>query len=129
MPYSTTIESRDSYIFVHVSGQRQRGSEADDSLQIWKQVASLCREKNTRGLLTVLDIGGRLPASAAYQIVTTLESIGVPRQLVVALVDLNAESLQDNLFSETVALNRGYRVRVFGDEQEALQWLLEKIEL
>ncbi|MBN1264718.1 MAG: hypothetical protein JXA25_04445 [Anaerolineales bacterium] len=126
MAYNTRIEIMESYIRIEVSGERPRGREAEPSLEIWKEVAGFCEEHPKHAILAVQNLSGRLPAGAAYQIGTSLDTVGIPRRTKIALVDLNIESLPDNLFSATVAQNRGYQGRVFSNEADAVQWLLEK---
>ena len=75
-----------------------------------------------------MNLGGRLPTMAGYQIATTLDNIGIPRRTRIALVDLNSDSRQDNEFAATVAVNRGYMARIFSSEEDALKWLLENNE-
>ena len=74
--------------------------------------------------LLVLNLSGPLSPMDAFDIVSTSEEIGSQRQFRVAMVDQNTESAEDTHFTEIVAGNRAFPVRVFDNEQDALDWLL-----
>jgi hypothetical protein len=125
MGYESVITVERSYIRVELSGERERGREAEDSLRVWEEVIQILKESGIHAILAVLNLDGRLPTMAGYQIATTLDTIGIPRRTRIALVDLNSDSRPDNEFAATVAVNRGYMARIFSSEEDALKWLLE----
>jgi hypothetical protein len=53
------------------------------------------------------------------------EEFGWSRRFKLAIVDVNEDSRKDNLFTETVAVNRGYNVKIFDNENDAKEWLLQ----
>ena len=64
---------------------------------------------------------------------STVEIYHIPGMLDTTGIDLSwkraivaAGDLKDYRFFETVARNRGYRVRVFTDQDQAMYWLREK---
>ena len=61
---------------------------------------------------------------ASYDIVDRAEEFGWSKRFRLALVDCNEASRKDNLFTETVAVNRFYSLLVFDNEQDAKGWLL-----
>jgi hypothetical protein len=84
-----------------------------------------CRSHGVNKLLAVFKMTGRLPATDAHEIFSNPEEYGWSRDIKVAVVDENPESQEDSLFSETVAVNRAYNTRVFEDETDAREWLLD----
>lgn len=124
MSYHIVMEIREDYLRVEVSGHRDPGDEVARSLESWRKVANICREHDIRAVLTILNLSGRLPILAAYNIGTSLSETGLPKSTRFAVVDMNEDSREGNLFSETVATNRGYVGRVFANEDAALAWLL-----
>jgi len=126
MVYEASITIEEFYVRVELSGERERGREAEDSLRVWEEVIQVLKENDLQAILSILSLGGRLPTMAGYQIATTLDKIGIPRQTRIALVDLNSDSRSDNEFAATVAVNRGYLARTFCSEEQALEWLLEE---
>ena len=75
-------------------------------------------------ILVISRATGRIPTLEGYEVAGHSEEFGWSRDYKLALVDLNEESLQDNLFAETVAVNRGFNVKVFDNVKEAEIWLL-----
>ncbi len=73
--------------------------------------------------LLVLNLKGPLSPMDSFDIVATSEEIGWQRHFRVAMVDCNTESAEDTHFTEVVASNRAFPVRVFDNEEDALAWL------
>jgi len=124
MAYDIRMEIREGYLRVDVSGKREPGKEAERSIESWKDVARICKEHDLHAVLTILNLSGRLPVFAAYDIISTLSDVGLRGRYKLAVVDLNDASREDNLFAETVARNRGFSVRTFSNEEDALAWML-----
>ena len=125
MPYQVVIQENPDHIRVKVSGQRTRGQEVRDSIDALVQVVDVCQKKGITRILMIWDIPGRLSTMSAYDLADSAPEWGWDRRLKLAIVHLYAESLESNLFTETVAVNRGFRVKMFDDEHEARSWLLE----
>ena len=124
MPYDVTIQPFDDHIRACVSGTRVPGQAVANADLVGKNLVELCREKRINKVLLVLDLSGRLSAVDAYEIVSSSEQYGWSREIKLAFVDLNSESLEDSYFTETVAVNRAFPMRVFDNEEDALHWLL-----
>jgi hypothetical protein len=125
MPYETIIEPFENYIRVEVSGDRQPGREVDDAFSTGRQITTACRSHGVNKLLVIFRMTGRLRATEAHEIYSNPEEFGWSRDIRVALVDENPESHEGSLFAETVAVNRAYDTRVFENETEARDWLLD----
>jgi hypothetical protein len=124
MPYDFSIEEEEDHIRVSVSGDRIRGREVKDIIPVWSSVADICRERKINRVLAVFQLTGSLPTMRSYDIVTKAKEFGWSRHFHLAIVDHNVVSRQNNLFTETVAVNRGYQVSIFDNEQHAKEWLL-----
>lgn len=124
MPYRCVVTTTADYLRVDVSGDWRLGQELADASAVWKQVSEACRNQACTRVLAVWDVAGRLPTVSAYALAAHPESFGWDRSIKAAVVHRHKERLQDSLFAETVGVNRGYDVKVFGDEEKALAWLL-----
>jgi hypothetical protein len=125
MPYDFTIHNKGDHIRAEISGKRIRNKEVEDMVRVLFHVTDFCRKEGISRILIISSLTGRIPAIAAYEIAQYTEKHGWNRSFKIADVDLNKESLEDSLFIETVAVNRGYRFRVFDNEKDAESWLLE----
>lgn len=125
MPYDFSISVFGDYIRVEVSGDRIKGRELKDIAVVWSAVANKCRETDIRRVLAVLQLSGNVPTIQSYDIVMNAASFGWSKYFHLAIVDLNEVSRDQNLFTETVAVNRGYTIKIFDNEQDAGEWLLD----
>ncbi len=126
MCYDYKIETKQEYLMVIVNGQRRRGHETRDSGEYLKALGDVMKSNGIYKALIVLHVTGRLPATAAYNIVHHPSEFGLSRKIKVAVVDAVEESRLDILFAEEVATNRGYRLKVFEFESDAKKWLLKR---
>jgi hypothetical protein len=124
MAYMAEIETRPDHIRVEVSGHRTPGKTVEDAGVVGRQIVAECRRSAIEKILLVLQLTGRMHPLDAYTLVTGSEDYGWSRSFKLAFVDLNAESHEDSLFTETVAVNRAYLMKVFDNEQDATEWLL-----
>ena len=124
MPYEFSIDNKESYIRVNVSGERIEGRELEDIISVWSAVTDKCREWSINKVLAVFQLTGRVPVMASYDIVDSAKEFGWSKRFRLALVDCNEASRQDNLFTETVAVNRFYPFLVVDNEPDAKGWLL-----
>ena len=124
MSLEISIQEFPDYLRVELSGARTSGREKEDAIDIWRQVIEACQTSGVNRILVISRVSGRIPTLDAYEVAGHPEKFGWSRDYKMALVDLDEESLQDNLFAETVAVNRGFDVKVFDNEKEAEIWLL-----
>jgi hypothetical protein len=125
MPYETTFELFEHYARVEISGDRRPGHEVADGILGGQEISATCKSHGITKLLAIFKMTGRLPATEAHELYSNPDAFGWSRDIKVALVDENPDSREDSLFSETVAVNRAYNMRVFDEQDEALDWLLE----
>lgn len=121
MSYKLSFQKEAGYLRVNVIGERTRESVTAIA---WDVLRACTEEGNSRVLVDVRQMTGRLNRVDAYD-VTVLEfpkiqSAGILKMT--AIVDL--EEYRDRFrFFETVAINRGFNLRIFGDPDEAVIWL------
>ena len=122
--YTVRFESRPNYLYAFISG-------AQDSYEIshdyWVRTLKECKERGYNKVLIEEDLTGSIPTLDIYNLLSELPEIvselGI-RSLIVAFTDRQAEHHSDNLFGETVAMNRGMRGKTFCDFGQAEEWLL-----
>lgn len=124
MPYNVEIQVFANHLRIGVSGDREAGDAVADASMVGQQIVAQCRDTGINNILLVLKLAGHASAIDVYKIITESQQYGWNHEMKAAFVDLNAESLSDVQFAETVAVNRAYRVRVFDNEDGATDWLL-----
>ncbi len=124
MPYECTIESYPDYLRIDVFGKWIPGQEGEDSMRVWGEISQACKGCGQTRILTIWDIPGRLSPVDGYNLGAYPERFGWDRRYKLAVVHLHEERRKDALFVETVANNRGFRVKMFQDEETAKSWLL-----
>ena len=125
MTYDFIIKEKSDHIRLEISGSWTPGNEAEDVKSVWARVAEICRTNNVCRILAIWDIPGHLPTLAAYNMAKSPEEFGWSRRLKLAVVYSSGQRMQDSLFGEDIAVNRGYNIKMFNNEQDAKAWLLE----
>lgn len=121
-PYKIQYDYRDRYLFALVSGEKD---SLEVSLQFWQEILDECESKNYKRTLITENFRNNISAIDMYILGEKLIEM-VPRDTCVAFVDSQISQLELNKFTETVAYNRGGKGKVFVDEKEAENWLLEQ---
>lgn len=124
MPYDAEYQVLADHIRIDVSGERIPGAVALDSSVVMEKTMELIRETGINNCLLILNLTGPLSAMDSFDLVSISEDVGWKRDFRVALVNVHAESLADAQFTEVVASNRAYPIRVFDNEEDAKDWLL-----
>ena len=125
MSYIMHFDEKDDFLKVEITGTRTQGNELVDAIEVLSNVNEIGKAKNIENILMILRITGHLPFMASYNIGDKAESLGWSRMFSVAAVTMDEESMKSYLFIETVAVNRGYDVKIFDNEQDAKTWLFE----
>ena len=123
MTDNVIIQEEENYILVKVSGDRIPGQETEIMTNVWIRVMKMCHEKSIHKILAILNLTGRLPTMKVYYGAKNPDAVGWSRKFQLAVVDLNEQSRQDNVFAATVASNRGFPVKIFDNEEDARNWL------
>ena len=125
MSYNVTFIENVDYLRVEISGARKQGKEVDDAIKVWSRVAEIGKAKNITHILAIIEITGFMPKMASFDIGNLADKFGWSRSFKLAVVTSDEESRKANLYTETVAVNRGFDVRIFDNEQDAKIWLLD----
>jgi hypothetical protein len=120
----TTTIDRD-VLRVEVAGERPADDEEalGELRHTWRRVAELCAERRITRVLAVLQLAGPNNSVRAFSMSSSLEAIGLSRDVRVALVDRDPQSLPHSLFAARVASSRGWQIGAFACEVEAARWL------
>jgi hypothetical protein len=125
LTYNLTIEENKEFVRFEISGVRIPGKEKEHAQNVFSQIAKFCHKKQQYKLLGIFRLEGKVSSSLeSYNFASSPEEFGWDRKFKLALVDLNEESRIQNLFTENVAVNRGYNFKVFDNEASAIDWLL-----
>ena len=121
MSYKLYLKEVEDYLKVKVVGERKK----DDVIAAAIEIKEICQaSKIFKVLVDVREFKGRLESFETYDVV----SVEFPKikkndiNLAVAIVDDVRFKLKYRFF-ETVARNRGFNIRLFGDVEKAIQWL------
>lgn len=123
MPYQSDIQVCDGFIRIAVAGERVPGRVAADSSMVMQQTMEAIAESGLTDCLLMLSLTGPLSPMDAFDVVSISEEVGWKRHYRVAMVNCNPEASADVQFTEIVAGNRAFPVRVFESEDEAMEWL------
>ncbi len=125
MSYTFEIKEVRDYIKVVISGEFVVGAELEDSVEVWGKVFTGCQGKRSKRILAFWNVPGYLPTMAAYNLAESAEELGFDKSFKLAVVHLSEERYQDGLIAETFAVEHGFNVKIFREEEKAKQWLME----
>lgn len=119
--YILATEAHVTHLFAYVSGIRTRESVTGATIEVFD---SALAHRTSRVLVDVRAFEGRLNVLDIYVLVTELfqglRGKGIKKA---AIVD-RPQSAAREWFLETVAVNRGFNLRIFAEVEEAREWLL-----
>lgn len=123
MSYDLTIEKKDDILWVTATGTRSM----ETVLGMSKDILTACVEKKVKKVLVdVRELEGRLSTIEGYEISNQhfpkmRDSSKITHG---AIVDIDLKEYEDSYrFFETVAVNRGFMLRIFSDPDQAIAWL------
>lgn len=124
MAHSTSIQPGGSYLHITVTGQNSR----EDVSGYIREVFEACKQHDCFNVLIEENLRGpSLGPLQMYEIITENLHLLLPFDHHLAYVDVNPEhEASNNQFAETVAVNRGLKMRAFSSIPEAEGWLLEQ---
>ena len=117
--YSLNIKERKSYLYASVSGK----DSMDVSIAYWKEIIDACKRLDYHKVLIEEDLKGSPEKVDYFEFGTFMSNIVRGLHMKIAFVDRHTNHTPDNLFCETVAVNRGVNVKVCKNIEEAEDWL------
>ncbi|TVT54508.1 MAG: hypothetical protein FHK82_09935 [Sedimenticola thiotaurini] len=123
MAYKLIFEEEGNYLTVTVEGSRTHADPVKSGQMVVDKVFEKCKASGHTRVMLVSHLTGNYPPFANYQVVSSLEQVGVPKEWRLAYVNLDQASHTAIMFSETLAVKKGFQARVFENEQEARDWL------
>ena len=119
--YTLSTEAQISHLFAHVSGIRTGESVAKVTVEVFDATIA---HGLSKVLVDVRAFDGRLSILDVYLVVTELfEKLRGKGITKAAIVDRPQAGIRE-WFLETVAVNRGFNLRIFPEVEEAREWLL-----
>jgi len=123
MEYTVEFDEANEICTVHVTGKHKR---PEDSLALQKLARDIGDEQGCQQFLFDMT-QAEIIASTMDTFVTGTVPIDTDhRQLQQRIALVYSGDLSDHRFMETVAVNRGYQLRVFDKMDEALDWIRPK---
>lgn len=118
--YELRMHRRPGYLHAYVHGPAD--SKAIDR-SYFSRIAARCKQGGYDRVLIEEDLATQLSTGDIFEVVS--ESAALADGTRIAFVDRHASHRAGNLFGETVALNRGVRVKVCESVEQAEAWLLK----
>ena len=118
--YTVKFEHRQGYLYAY--GKAEQDS-FEVSLGFWTEIAAYCKANHFSKVLVEEDFETDNEIIDTYEIVSQGHKVGFTR-IKIAFVDRHNSQMNNNLFGETVARNRGIQGKVFSNIKEAEKWLL-----
>ncbi len=117
--YNLDFEYRSDYLFASVSGEMDG---LDLSKEFWLRILTEGKNRQYKKILIEEDFNGNLTPSEIYDFAVWLSQQNF-NNIFVAFTDVHTEHLESNQLGELIATNRGFRVRVFANKNDAVKWL------
>ncbi|MCJ7774346.1 MAG: hypothetical protein MUP22_14580 [Desulfobacterales bacterium] len=114
-----SYEDRKGYLYAFMTGVRDG---VGDAIEYWRQILKECNKRGYRKVLVEQQFDKPLSTMGAFTLVEELLEMIVIKTRI-AFVDRDATQNDINMFTETVAVNRGIFVRVFTNINDAVNWL------
>ena len=122
MSFELTFEDRDNYLYVHVTGP----NSPENVVAYMHRVREECAKRDCHRILIEENLDGpRLHMMEMFALVTggTPEALGFFDAIAYVDVQQDFEAIK---FAETVAVNRGIPVAVFGSVEDAENWISKR---
>ena len=124
MPYAIKFIENNRIIQIKNNGELSY----EELLTQTREVIKIQQEKSTSLILTEF-VSVKLDVNIAdiFQFPEVYEQLGMQRKNKIAVVVSDVEIKTDELqFYETICLNRGWNIKIFLKEKEAIKWLLSE---
>jgi hypothetical protein len=106
-------------LLVEFSGEREKEELTSSAKKAWREITGEAREKKSVKILVLSSATVKYSVLDPFLINSNLDESGVHRGWQIAFVNLDQASFQDVKFAETVAVNRGFDIGVFNNEDNA----------
>ncbi|MDT8323711.1 MAG: hypothetical protein RRA94_06355 [Bacteroidota bacterium] len=125
MAHELKFQDKGRYLRVELRGARSPTREGALLIETWSTIAAYCIEHGHSRILGVVHLKEALNPMAAYEVAHAPHLFGWKHAFRLALVYPEPEVFESNRLTETILTNRGYQIRVFSEEEEALRWLMK----
>jgi hypothetical protein len=118
--FNMNFEHRDGYLYAYAHAEKD---SFKTSFDFWLEIARRCKVGGFTKVLVEEDFDNDLSMIDMYELTSQGHKIGLTG-IKIAFVDCHISQIDNNLFGETVARNRGILGKVFTDIKKAEAWLL-----
>ncbi|MDH4283721.1 MAG: hypothetical protein OEV35_00225 [Gallionellaceae bacterium] len=119
MNYDVSIEVKDTYLYVVVSGEES----LDSVISIWKKIAETCRQTNIQNIVCHGFLEGPGPVNQIYEFGKMFNELGIPAGARIALVCQEHELRKIEFAEYIVAKHAPVSPRIFRRLKEAEEWV------
>jgi hypothetical protein len=123
MSYQFNQQLKSHFLFVEISGNREKSTEADDALNVLKSVAESCNNQNVVKVIIVWDIMGAISPDQALILISNLKKYNWRKQFITASVHPYKENFESHQYTAKVAKTLNWNIRFFQDLEEAKNWI------
>ena len=124
MPYIIRDRYHKDYLEVKMDIEVVDGSELEEALSRWSEVADLCDRYEMENILAEMNFNNTLNIQKTFQLVTAAPQIGWKKSYRLAIQLHEDDSYLGMKFAETAMTNLGYSMKLFRQRRKALKWLL-----
>ena len=117
-PYTISLEDRGEYLYVLVGGEKL---SAEIAKMYWDEIAAKCAELNKSKILIEKDFPKHVSAPEMFEMGVYLGSILAGKKI--AFID-RYKNEDVNELGKVIARNEGVIMKVFGNVEDAKDWLM-----
>jgi predicted GNAT superfamily acetyltransferase len=118
--FRLSYESRENYLYVFVNGKEV---SKEIAISFYDEILSKAEELGYTKVLIEEDFPNQINIADLFEVADFIANKSRGK-VQLAHVDRQEKDLELNQFAETVAVNRGFRGKVFASFNEAERWLL-----
>ena len=124
MAYDLKFTLHENYLRMDIAGHRIPGKEVMLMVEAISRLTEEIRNTGMEKILVVSTLTGRAPTQVIYQLSQLTTQYRWKKEYKLSIVDTNEDSYRDNMFTQVIADDRGFLLKFFRDEKNALEWLL-----
>lgn len=117
--YDIVMKTQEDRLHYYVTGKRS----VERAYQLWKRIYDDCLHYGIYKVHAVVVLEGMIDKMQIPLLINRLVKLNDSKPITCSWVDLNDSSYLDNLIGEKIPRPECMNIRIFNNEQEALEWL------
>jgi hypothetical protein len=109
----------------HIKVISNGDKDYNSASKLWSAIKEKCEEHNCFKVLGIANSEKYFDTMEAFSHAELFSELGIKHKYRIAWIELNPKAIETVKFIETVLSNRGLPGRVFPNEEEAREWLLQ----